>query len=65
MQLLSNLITSWKIIISPTLEPENAELIILFLGATFVYLNGVGTGDGDSMSISRSIVASGLCIALP
>lgn len=56
--LLFNLITSWKIIILPTFEPENAELIILFLGSAFVYLNGVGTSHGDSMSISRSIVAS-------
>lgn len=56
--LLFNLITSWKIIILPTFEPENAELIILFLGGAFVYLNRVGTSHGDSMSISRSIVAS-------
>lgn len=56
--LLFNLVTSWKIIILPTFEPENAELIILFLGSTFVYLNGVRTSHCDSMSISRSIVGS-------
>lgn len=56
--LLFNLITSWKIIILATFKPENAELIILFLGSTFVYLNGVRTSHCDSMSISRSIVGS-------
>lgn len=43
---------------SQLFQAENAELILLFLGATFVYLNGVETSHGDSMSISRSIVGT-------